>query len=154
MTDSPQIAPLQFEDIDEVFAVLRDNGHRVTTPCRLVLEVLFAAQGPVSAQHIAQHTPMVESDPSSVYRNLERLEQLGVVRHVHLGHGPSLYMLVGAGEKEFLVCERCDRVTSIDPEQMDAVRSLIQRQFGYAARFTHCPILGLCPDCAAREGGG
>lgn len=151
MTDSPQITPLRFDDIDEVFAVLRESGHRVSTPCRLVLETLFVAEDPLSAQHIAQHTPGVESDPSSVYRNLERLEGLGVVRHVHLGHGPSLYMLVGTGEKEFLVCERCDRVTSADPEQMDAVRSLVRRQFGYEARFTHFPILGLCPDCAAAE---
>jgi hypothetical protein len=28
------------------------------------------------------------------------------------------------------------------------VRELIERLFGYAARFTHFPIVGLCADCA------
>ena len=39
--------------------------------------------------------PRPEVDLASVYRNLEQLEELGVVRHVHLGHGPGLYALVG-----------------------------------------------------------
>ena len=36
------------------------------------------------------------SDLASVYRNLEHLEELGVVRHVHFGHGPGLYALPAA----------------------------------------------------------
>jgi Fe2+ or Zn2+ uptake regulation protein len=51
-------------------------------------------------------------EPSSAYRSLERLEQLGVIYQVHLGHGPAHYMLVGSGEKEFLLRKRCARVKS------------------------------------------
>jgi Fur family ferric uptake transcriptional regulator len=83
-----------------------------------------------------------------VYRNLERLESLGVVRHVHLGHGPGLYMLVGSGDREFLTCERCQRVTVVDPAGLDAVRAQIRERFGYEARFGHFPIVGLCAECA------
>ena len=53
MTVAPNTPPLTFADIDEVLAALRANGNRITTPCRLVLEALFAAEGPVSAQFIA-----------------------------------------------------------------------------------------------------
>jgi hypothetical protein len=31
------------------------------------------------------------------------------------------------------------------------VRDQIRRDFGYEARFTHFPIAGLCPDCAAED---
>jgi Fur family ferric uptake transcriptional regulator len=150
MTDPVQSSPLRFETIDEVFAALRGEGHRVTTPCRLVVEALFAAEGPLSAQQIARETGMPESDPSSVYRNLERLEGLGVVRHVHLGHGPSLYMLVGSGEREYLLCERCGKASSVYPADLDSVRSAIEGQFGYRASFSHFPIVGLCVECAGR----
>ncbi len=153
MTGAPQTPPMTFERIEDVLAALRANGNRVSIACRIVLEALFAADGPVSATFIAGgsqgRTPTL--DATSVYRNLERLEELGVVRHVHLGHGPGLYMLVGAGEKEFLVCERCDRVTSLDPAELDPLRREILERFGYQARFTHFPILGLCAQCAAED---
>jgi Fur family transcriptional regulator, ferric uptake regulator len=155
VTESPDTAPLQFDDIDDVLDALRERGHRISAARRLVLQALFAAEGPVSAQFIADGLDgeMTELDRTSVYRNLEQLEQLGVVRHVHLGHGPSLYHLVGSGEREYLACEACGRVTSVDPSELDPVRDRVRKQFGYEARFGHFPIVGLCRECAAGEGG-
>jgi Fur family ferric uptake transcriptional regulator len=153
LTESPRREPLRFEDADEVFGAMRAAGHRVTDVARTIVETLFAAQGPISAQYIAEGLDGrgLTFEPSSVYRNLERLEDLGAVRHVHLGHGPSLYMLVGTGAKEFLACERCDRVLSLDPTELDGVRDAVRERFGYEAHFGHFPIVGLCPECAALE---
>jgi Fur family ferric uptake transcriptional regulator len=146
VTEAPQVPRQAFADMDAVLALLRERGHRVSAPLRVVLQALFAADGPVSAQHLAEAggLPM---EMASVYRNLERLEALGVVQHVHLGHGPGLYMLVGQGEREFLTCERCHRVTAVPPEELDAVREQIRERFGYEARFAHFPIVGLCEEC-------
>jgi Fur family ferric uptake transcriptional regulator len=151
----PAATPIRkYGGIEDVFDALRGEGHRVTTPCRLVLEALFRADGPISAQQIVVDTPVAGFEPSSAYRNLERLERLGVIRHVHLGHGPSLYMLVGSGEKEFLLCERCGRVKSVDPSKLDPLREQIERDFHYRAHFGHFPIVGLCATCAKRGGEG
>lgn len=152
MTEPVATPARRFADIEEVYALLRAQGHRVTPAARFVLEVLFAAEGegPISAQQIAERAP-TELEPSSVYRNLERLEELGVVRHVHLGHGPSLYLLVGDGEREFLVCESCGRARSVEPAALDPVREVIESRFGYRARFGHFPIVGLCAECQQRS---
>ena len=105
--------------------------------------------GLVSAEQIAAGTDTgVTLDLTSVYRNLEQLEQLGVVRHVHVGHGPSVYGLIGDGEREFLVCEVCGKVSAADTEQLDRVRAVIRNEFGFEARFTHFPIHGRCADCS------
>ena len=149
MTEPAATAPRRFEDVDDVYALLRAEGHRVTAPLRFVLAELFAAAAPISAQRISEGSPGAGLRPSSVYRALERLEELGVVRHVHLGHGPSLYLLVGAGEREFLLCERCGAVRAVDPSELDPVRRSIERRTGYRARFGHFPIVGLCARCAA-----
>ena len=153
MTRAPRSPRLEFRDIDDVARALREAGGRFSAPRRRVLEVLFAADGPVSAEAVAtglggRAEPL---DPASVYRALEYLEELGVVRHVHAGHGPGLYALTGQGEREYLACERCERVTAVPAERLDPVRREIEREFGYRARFTHFPILGLCAACAARE---
>jgi Fur family ferric uptake transcriptional regulator len=148
MTVAPRSKPLAFRDLDDVAAALRSAGSRLTTPRRLVLEALFAARGLVSAEQIAAgaHTG-VRLDLTSVYRNLEKLERLGVVRHVHVGHGPSVYGLIGDGEREFLVCEVCGKVSAADTEQLDRVRAVIRDEFGFEARFTHFPIHGRCAGC-------
>jgi Fur family ferric uptake transcriptional regulator len=151
MTVAPSSEPLQFRDMDDVAAALRRDGNRLTTPRRLVLQALFAAGELVSAEHIAAGADTgVPLDLTSVYRNLERLEEFGVVRHVHVGHGPSVYGLLGQGEREYLVCESCGKVIAAEPKQLDRVRAVIQAEFGYDARFTHFPIHGRCADCTAR----
>jgi Fur family ferric uptake transcriptional regulator len=144
---------LAFDDIESIAAAVRRRGGRFSAARRIVLEVLFEADGPVSAERIAQGGDgRTMLDLTSVYRGLEYLEQLGVVRHVHVGHGPGLYALIGDTEVEYLACERCDRVKSVPSAQLDPVRAAVRKAFGYEARFSHFPIVGLCPACAAVEG--
>jgi Fur family transcriptional regulator, ferric uptake regulator len=142
MTRAPIRPPLEFRDIDDVARALREAGGRFSAARRRVLEALFAADAPLPAEAVAPGL-----DRASVYRALEYLEGLGVVRHVHLGHSPGLYALTGGGEREYLACERCHRVTAVAREDLDPVRDEIEARFGYRARFTHFPIVGLCPDC-------
>jgi hypothetical protein len=70
-----------------------------------------------------------------------------------LGHGPGLYVLVGQGEREHLYCEGCGAVRTLEPPQLDPLRDMISALFGYQVRFTHFPIVGLCPRCAAKQPG-
>ena len=146
MTISPDVPRLRFDSLDEAVEALRARGLRLSTARRLILEALFAAAGPVSAAHLAR---ALSIDESSVYRNLEVLEGHGVVRHVHLGHGPGLYVLLGSDEAEYLYCNRCAKVTAVAPEQLDRARAAIARAVGYETSFTHFAIVGLCETCAA-----
>ncbi len=151
MTVAPHRAPLIFADLDAALTALRQRGLRVSAARRAVLERLFAAEGPLSAEEIAHGGPETAErvDLASVYRNLEALEELGLVGHVHLGHGPGRYALASEGEQEYLVCERCDAVRSAAPAELEGVRRDIEGRFGYRARFGHFPIVGLCPRCVA-----
>jgi Fur family transcriptional regulator, ferric uptake regulator len=151
MTASPDTPARSFDDVEGALAVLRDQGLRISAARRLVLQALFAAAAPVSAEAIAGrlHGEGLPLDLASVYRNLETLERTGIVRHVHLGHGPGLYTLAGGREREYLVCDRCGRVDAVEPAQLDRARQTIRADFGYEARFTHFPIVGLCAACSA-----
>lgn len=148
MTIAPRREPLKFDGLEDIAAAIRQGGGRLSSARRIVLDVLFAADGPVSAEYVASglNGRMMQSDLSSVYRNLERLEELGVVRHVHLHHGPGLYTL--ERDTEYLVCERCERVDTVNAARLDEIRAAIHHRFGYHARFSHFPIVGLCADCA------
>ena len=130
---------------------MRERGLRLSTARRLVLESLFAADGPVSAHQLSRELAI---DATSVYRNLELLERFGVVRHAHLAHGPGLYILAGRQPREYLYCEQCSTVTAVAVEDLDPVRELIKAQFGFDARFTHFAIVGTCRQCATKKRAG
>jgi len=144
---------LRFESADSVLAVLRERGLRISTARRLIVNYLFEVDGPVSAQQIAAGLDPTPLDLASVYRNLETLEEHGVVRHFHAGHGPGRYVLVGSGEREYLTCDRCGAIEEVDRSELDPVRRRVQDRFGYEVGFTHFPMVGLCPRCAAADGG-
>lgn len=138
-------------DIDAAIALLRSEGHRASATRRLVLEGLLGADGPVSAELLAAGIP--GADLASVYRNLDLFERLGMVRHVHIGHGPGLFALVGEEERTYLVCESCDRLDRLPAPEGEAIRARIAAATGFEAHFTHFPILGLCAACASRREG-
>ena len=146
--------PRRIADIDQAVSLLRDEGLRVSASRRVVLEGLLRAEGPVSAEYLANGLDgrISTCDLPSAYRNLELFERLGMVRHVHIGHGPGLYALVGGSDDAYLVCERCNKLSRLPAEEMEAVRSHIGERTGFEAHFTHFPILGLCRECAGKSG--
>jgi Fur family ferric uptake transcriptional regulator len=157
VTLAPTSHPARFTDLDGALSVLRGQGLRISTPRQLILEALFSATGPLSAEQILETVRSMTGkdaerdgslDGASVYRNLEAFERAGVVRHVHLGHGPGLYALVGEGEREYLYCEICHKTVGVLPAELDELRELIHERFGYRARFTHFPIVGVCGRCS------
>lgn len=150
MTRSHAGTVVDAPDLDSALAVLRSRGMRASAARRVVLGTLYAADGPLTADQVAGGLGgrLPRSDLASVYRNLETLERAGLVRHVHLGHGPGLYMRAAGPEHEYLLCEQCGAVRAIDPAALDRVRALIHRELGHQARFTHFPLAGRCRNCS------
>lgn len=149
MTTSHPVPAIIARDVDEAVAAVRERGLRVSSARRLLLEALFAADGPSTADELAASVRgQTASDPASVYRNLERLEAIGLVRHVHLGHGPGLYALSGWLADGYVVCDACGKREPASSGQLERVRCAVREEFGYESAFSHFPIVGLCPRCA------
>ena len=139
----------RFETPEAVLNLLRGSGLRVSASRRVVLGTLFAARRPVTAEEIAAGLggSRTEVDLASVYRNLETLEEIGVVRHFHAGHGPGRYVLAGDGEREYLACASCGALETVHPGQIDSFRDEIRARFGFEVSFTHFPMVGVCGQC-------
>jgi len=153
LTVSPDRQPVVVADLEEAMEAVRRSGLRLTLARRLVLEALLAASEPISAEEIADGLGgrITQSDIASVYRNLETLGSLGLVRHFHAGHGPGRYVLESRADREYLACEACGRIESVDPAALDAVRETVRELSGFQARFSHFPIVGLCAACARKR---
>jgi Fur family ferric uptake transcriptional regulator len=149
MTVPHHASPLAAQSVQGAVELLRTKGLRVSSARRLVIEALFAAERPITAEEIAAGLEgwLPSSDLASVYRNLLTLEEIGLVRHFHAGHGPGLYALASAGELEFVTCDRCGAFEAVPGGTLDGPRALIERETGYRARFSHFPLVGTCAAC-------
>ena len=130
-------------------AVLRRRGLRASSSRRLIVQILLDAAGPLTAREIASgpNGASIGLDLASVYRNLETLEEHGLVHQIHTGQGPGRYVLAGAGRREYLACRRCGAVMVVDPDELDELRASVRERFGYEVAFSDVPMVGLCQDC-------
>ncbi len=127
---------------------LRLAGGRVTRARRAVLGTLLAEPGHLSAEDLAKRVR--ERHPevhlSTVYRTLDAFERLGVLTHVHLGHGRAIYHLAG-GVSHHAVCESCGGVLHLPADLLDEVRERIEATWGFAADTRHFALVGRCAAC-------
>jgi|ERR1035441_3004855 Fur family ferric uptake transcriptional regulator len=135
--------------VDELVAHLREEGTRVTTARRLLISALVGEASHPTAEELLSTVRRIAPDinASTVYRNLEELERLGVVIHTHLGHGAATYHLA-EGAHGHLVCEKCDAAVEAPPGLFDAMARGAKSSVGFVLHPYHFAMLGLCADCA------
>ena len=83
---------------------------------------------------------------STIYRNLEELERLGVVVHSHSGHGPATYHLASASHGHF-VCESCGILLEVPDSLFDDLAERARTRFGFTIDTHHVALLGRCARC-------
>lgn len=127
---------------------LRATGHRLTAQRELILQAIdklgHATPDEVLTE-VRQHSQAVNI--STVYRNLEVLEQLGLVKHAHLSDRAPTYHSVGGHEHFHLVCRKCERVFSVEDDEAADFAAALRTTHGFAADVGHLTVHGVCETC-------
>lgn len=136
--------------VEDIAALVRGAGGRMTTGRRALLEALVQLGGHPTAEQLlgAVRRAQPEVDSSTIYRNLAQLEELGVVVHVHLAHGPAVYHLAG-DDHAHIVCDGCRLVAEVPGEVVRALRQAFSSHGGFGLTWQHFAWTGLCADCQA-----
>jgi Fe2+ or Zn2+ uptake regulation protein len=139
--------------VEYVLGLLRAHGGRVTTSRRLLLHCLFQGRAHRTAEELAAEVQASAPDVhlSTIYRNLDELERLGVVVHAHLGHGPATYHLATETHGH-LVCEACGAMLEAPQDLFVTLARAASRQYGFTIDPRHFAVLGRCADCAPADG--
>lgn len=133
---------------DEVLARLRSGGVRITSARRAVIEALVDGDDHVTADELAARVAGAAPDVhlSTVYRTLDALERLGVVTHVHLGHGRAVYHLADRMHHH-AVCEACGHVVELPSDVLCDVQERLRRESGFEVDAHHFALVGRCAAC-------
>ncbi len=128
---------------------LHDRGYRLTEPRRAVVETVARSKRAL--------TPLQVYDAArkhyrglglvSVYRTLEKLEELHLVQRVHQPEGCQAFVSAGHGHQHLLLCQRCGRVTFFEGDDLKALMGDIASKTGYRIRDHWLQLFGLCADC-------
>lgn len=136
--------------LGNLIAELRGRGARVTGARRSILSELVSAEGHLTADELAARVQKAQPDLhlSTVYRCLDALEHLGLVDHVHLGHGRAVYHLTD-DPHQHLVCEACGVVIEVPDSTFADLGDNLDRRYGFTIRPNHFAVLGRCSACAS-----
>ncbi len=134
-------------------AQLRARGYRLTPQRQLVLESV-GELGHGTPDEIAAAVRQTASgvNISTVYRTLELLEELGLVRHTHLGHGAPTYSVATDDDHVHLVCRDCGQVAEASASVFDGAVARLAGDHGFSVDVGHFAVFGRCRSCAAEEG--
>lgn len=134
-------------------SALRARGYRLTPQRQLVLESV-GELGHATPDEIVTAVRRTASgvNISTVYRTLELLETIGMVRHTHLGHGAPTYSVATGDEHVHLVCRACGAVEEVGPHVLEGVAERLAAERGFALDVGHFAASGVCRACAVRAG--
>lgn len=156
---------------------LRVSGERITPAREAVLRVLDeadAADEHLTAERIGARVAELEPavHRATVYRTLTSLTDAGVLTHVHIGGGATVYHLVtdeperrGAGATAGAVdpewapcghghhhahvqCVACGRVFDVPAGALDSVARQLRDELGFTLDTSHAALLGRCAACS------
>jgi Fur family ferric uptake transcriptional regulator len=127
---------------------LRARGLRMTPQRDEVLQAVRRLQH-ATPEQVSAAVPGI--DVTTVYRTLELLEEIGLVRHTHLGHGAPSFRPAD-DDHVHVVCHACGRVVDAPHDLTDALAERLEREQGFVLDRAHFTVFGRCQDCAPRPG--
>ncbi len=137
------------EQVGKLSQALRDEGHRLTSSRRIILEALVESGGHISAGELASIVHERDSTVSrmTIYRTLDLLCELGHVRPIYQGARAARFILFEDGQHHHFVCSQCDRVYELDDCLIEDLLKRIQGAERFDVRAHLLELYGLCDSC-------
>lgn len=129
--------------------LLRKHGYRLTPQRYMILSVIQEAEEHLSIEQITervqQRNPYVSL--STVYRTLELLRELGLVRESHLIGELPRYEVAGGQAHHHLVCRRCHTIIHLDDALLGNLHEQLQEQYHFHGLTLDMVATGYCNSC-------
>lgn len=134
---------------DEWLRRLQASGYRLTAPLRALVEVLVGSERalePVELYDLGrQKCPGLGL--VTVYRTLEKLQELGLVQRIHQENGCHRYLRAAQEHEHVLLCSRCGRVVFFSGDDLSSLFAELRQRTGFTIQDHWLQLFGLCNDC-------
>jgi Fur family ferric uptake transcriptional regulator len=136
----------------EALLAMKRRGLRMTPQRQAIVAEVMRAQGHINAPAIAAkvRSKMPGVTPSTIYRTLDVLEDVGVIAHSHLERGAEYHHAAESGHVH-LTCSRCGAEDDLSLDEAASLERLITKHRGFRPDLTHFAISGVCRSCQKAE---
>lgn len=129
--------------------LLRKRGYRLTPQRFMIMSVIQEAQEHLSIEQITERVQ--ERNPyvslSTIYRTLELLRELGLVRENHLAGEQPRYEIADGKAHHHLICRTCRAVIHLDEQLLGNLHEKLQEEYGFCGLTLDLVGTGFCPAC-------
>ncbi len=138
------------EALDRARDELRAHGLRWTPQRRVLVGVILATEGHVTGAELVEGCRARDPDTtaSTVYRTLDVLEEIGLIRHSHGADGREEFHVLPAAEHGHLRCEVCGATWEIGADEAARLTGSLASERGFRVNLSHLTIAGRCARCA------
>ena len=126
------------------------QGYKLTKPRQAILAWFFAEQTMITAQELYRALVQRKAGVglTSVYRNLEVLVEVGLLRQVCFHDGCQRFELVQPGEHQHhLICSGCGRVIKFSGCPLAKLERDLETTTGFTVDRHSLQIFGRCRQC-------
>jgi len=137
--------------------LLRNSGYKLTPQRQLIIDVLLENnQSHLSAEDIYQLTVEVSPELSlaTIYRTLELLTELKVVKQVNFGDGLMRYELGDDSDlhhHHHLVCVVCQKIEEFNEDWLGEIEDRIEQEHGFQILDHRLIFQGICSNCRKND---
>jgi Fur family transcriptional regulator, ferric uptake regulator len=132
---------------------LQKSGYRLTGPRRVIAEIMISSDRALEPLEVfnlgRQEYPGLGL--VTVYRTLEKFEEMGLVERVHQPDGCHRYLRAAQGHEHLLLCTGCGQAVYFSGDDLDELMDLIAQRSGYAVHDHLLQMFGRCADCQAHD---
>ena len=137
-------------DCSSLHIRLRRESKKLTGARREVLRVLEKESRPLTNKEIFQLLPKGRCDLATVYRSVQLLEDLGMVKKFHMGDGVARYAFISEGcdaHRHHLVCTSCRAIVEIGECIVRELEERVVARSNFKAVTHRLEFFGVCPAC-------
>jgi Fe2+ or Zn2+ uptake regulation protein len=128
---------------------LQSNGYRLTNARKAVVETMAGTASALNPLEVYEQAKSV--CPSlglvTVYRTLEKLEELDLVQRVHQPGGCNAYLPHADGHQHLIICQQCGKARYFEGDDLDAFFERVAGEHGFTVREHWLQLFGMCEEC-------
>ncbi len=135
---------------------LRAHGQKMTRPRRVILEAFLGTEGHLTIDDILREAKKIDAGigQATVFRTIRLIASAGLAREALQEDGARTFEhLADHPHHDHLLCVGCGKVIEFLNPSIEKEQQNIFAQYGFEPRGHMMELLGLCPECRAKERG-
>lgn len=128
---------------------LQTNGYRLTNARKAVVETMAEATSALNPQKVYDQAK--DACPGlglvTVYRTLEKLEELNLIQRVHQPDGCNAYLPHADGHQHLIICQQCGKARYFEGDNLEAFFERVAGEHGFSVSEHWLQLFGVCAEC-------